>query len=354
MDVFNEKRERYLDILKGIAIFMVVNVHFPPGTKLFTNGITFHLTSFFLVAGILIRKKEEDKLLYKDTIIKKLKSIIYPYFTLSLVYIIFWSIIKHSIQVDQICYTLSFLGIGTLWFLPPLCIGEIMFIGILKKAKKYINVIIPLLLLIALIFSYFLTINGITGVAHLNKDRIFESIVCNLIIVLMESLISCAYIGVGYILECIIQKTNCLRFKKIYYFLLGSILLVFNYFVSTKIKVDIHYATVYTPIFYLLGTFLGTMGVFNIAYSLENNEFVNKTVGWGGRNSLIIMTTHLEYKVVHLSYRIAKYIPIHNQVLTSLIMLAIILLIEVIIVNTVNNTKLKYLYKMPKIKKIRS
>lgn len=345
-EVINSKREKYLDIIKGIAILMVVNVHMPDNLSLF-KGITFHLTAFFFVAGILIKKKQEENLPFTQIIKKKLKSIAWPYFTLSIIYIIITAIMKRQISIQQIYVTFSLLGLGTLWFFPALFLGEITFIGILKLTKKWINVIMPVFLVIILLTSSFLTTKGIIGKPCLNKEDMPIGIFYNLVIVIMEGLIATGYIGVGYLIQTIIDKTNCLKFNKIWYFIIGTILLIISYFISFKMVGNMHYAEIYTPLYYLIGTLCGTIAIFNISYSIENIEIVNKTLGWLGINSIIIMTTHAEYKILNLAYKIIGYTPIDNVILKEVLMLTSVILAEIIVINVVNKTKLKYIYKFP-------
>ena len=123
VNICENQREKYLDIMKGIAILMVINVHFPKGTALF-KGITFHLSTFFVVAGILINKKKCKKS-FKEFFINKVKSLLYPYLILSIIYIFLIDIlIKQDCVFEDILQTISFSGIGSLWFLPTLFIAE--------------------------------------------------------------------------------------------------------------------------------------------------------------------------------------------------------------------------------------
>jgi len=344
------KREKYLDIIKGIAILMIINVHLPEGTSVF-KGITYHITSFFMVAGILMCKKEEEKLSYKEFIIKKLKAIMWPYFTLSLIYIIIKTIIDVKIPTGEIYISANLIGIGTLWFLPTLFLGEVLIIPVLKKFRDKNKIIIPITLILSLICAYVLNKNQIVGAPHIDKENIILSIAINTTIVIVQSIIAACYVGLGYIIQQVINKTNCMKYSRKIYLIIGIILLIINYFISFKISANLHYAEIYTPIYYFIGTIFGTLAIFNISYGIESIKFLEGPLGWLGRNSIILMTTHVEYKIVYYAYGIVQLLNLNNKIVIGILELIVVLIIEIVIVNIVNNTKLKVIYKFPQLRR---
>lgn len=343
------KREKYLDIVKAFAILMVVNVHFPFETSLFKR-ITFHLTSFFMISGILIVKKEEYKLQFKDLLKKKIKAIIWPYFTLSILYILIKGILNLSIPINDIYYTVTFLGIGTLWFFPTLFLGELICIVILKKSKNNYY-IFPILTIMSIFIGYLFTKYNITGSMYLDKSDILKSTVLNLIIVIMQSIICASYIGLGGTLQYLIQKFKLLKDNRCIHFILGIILLIINYVVAYNVNDNLRFVTINHPIRYLFCSCIGALGILNIAYSIENIKYISDFFSWLGRNSIIIMTTHLEYNIVNLGYWFVSLMSISNTYLFSIIMFIFILIIEAFIICVINNTKLRVLYKFPQSKK---
>ena len=89
------------------------------------------------------------------------------------------------------------------------------------------------------------------------------------------------------------------------------------------------------------------MAVFCFSYGFKDVVFFDKTLGWFGRNSLIIMTTHLDYRIIIITDKIVSHINIGNRIIKGSIIFLIVILIEIAIVNIVNKTKLKYIYKIP-------
>lgn len=87
-----KKRDNYIDLLKGIAIFLVVLGYHD---TVLTNYIySFHMPFFFFISGIFHSNYGS----YKKFISKKIKVLIIPYFTFATTLFLFWLIIgrKHG------------------------------------------------------------------------------------------------------------------------------------------------------------------------------------------------------------------------------------------------------------------
>lgn len=80
-------RDNYIDLLKGITIFLVVLGHHD---TILTNCIySFHMPLFFFISGIFHSNYNS----YKKLIVKKVKSLIIPYFIFASTLFIFWLVI---------------------------------------------------------------------------------------------------------------------------------------------------------------------------------------------------------------------------------------------------------------------
>ena len=90
------KREPTLDIIKGIAILAIILVHIPKDMRPFSVGITFHVSAFFAVSGTLLFNELEKK--NRTDLLQRTKNdvlrLLYPYFTLSALYILIHSFLK--------------------------------------------------------------------------------------------------------------------------------------------------------------------------------------------------------------------------------------------------------------------
>lgn len=82
-----KKRNNYIDLVKGVSIFLVVLGHHK--TELTTYIYSFHMPLFFFISGIFHSNYSS----YKEFFIKKVKSLLFPYFTFAFSLFSFWLII---------------------------------------------------------------------------------------------------------------------------------------------------------------------------------------------------------------------------------------------------------------------
>ena len=81
-------RSEIIDIIKGISIIMIVNVHLLSG-QFFLIGSTYHVIAFFFVAGLVHGMKHQWDSKSITTFSKeKVRRLGYPYMTLSFCFII--------------------------------------------------------------------------------------------------------------------------------------------------------------------------------------------------------------------------------------------------------------------------
>ena len=132
----NQDRIRYLDILKGLSILCIVLMHFEEGVFPLWLCVwigSFMVTAFFFTSGWLFSMKERT-VSVKELFKKRLHSLVIPYLWFSALILLFDFILifigfyDSSIVFRDICKTVMLRGIGTLWFLPALFLGEIIFV----------------------------------------------------------------------------------------------------------------------------------------------------------------------------------------------------------------------------------
>lgn len=137
------KRLNYLDMAKGIGIILVVAGH----SGLCGDGLlawlsSFHMPLFFVISGMLLSHRQEEAHPLAQSACRKARSILLPYFTFSLIYLLIeliYSLWKHQelFLSDAVLQTVSFYGISVLWFLPALFAGELLFLLIRKKQDTF-------------------------------------------------------------------------------------------------------------------------------------------------------------------------------------------------------------------------
>ena len=131
-----EKRIDFIDIYKGIGIFLMILGHINLTSKIDYFIGAFHMPMFFLISGFLF-KGENNVNLYQY-IKKKFNNLIIPYFSFGLFYYIIYAIInlpKFSFQpllqlvTDNTNYPIG----GAIWFLTALFICDIIYIYIYRE-----------------------------------------------------------------------------------------------------------------------------------------------------------------------------------------------------------------------------
>lgn len=160
----NSQRILWIDACKFVAISLVVIGHivqFP--FQLREVIFSFHMPLFFALSGIFITSSTQFTAVQ---IVKRLKTLIIPYFCFGLILIGAEAVYGHLINngLSDACAYLqtkllqlvTFDRYGKLWFLPCLFVSQIILLAIYKVAKDNKKIIIPT---VSIIFGGGLIIN---------------------------------------------------------------------------------------------------------------------------------------------------------------------------------------------------
>ena len=136
-------RKSYIDILRGIAIFLVVFGHITHISTLRTFIYGFHVPLFFFISGLLFAPEKYKN--FNEFIIKKFKTLIIPYVFFYLMTFSYWWLIESRIRSGEVTTHNQILGLfygtynmkymffnGALWFLPCLFTTEMLYFAIHK------------------------------------------------------------------------------------------------------------------------------------------------------------------------------------------------------------------------------
>lgn len=363
-------RLKVVDIMKGFAIVMIVNVHLIGGA-IFPIGSTFHVITFFFTSGILHGVSESwNTQTFGKFFQHRFSRLMYPFFTLSICYICFRIILNvvregyvlNDVIKDSIIKTITLQGIGTLWFLPVLFLSEIIFFY-LKGKRLHDGIIIVFGILIIFISSY-LNRNGICGSLWYGDNSLYGFFINNPITILLSSLIAILFIDLGYVLYKIDPKLFLNDLKNEYTIvklcIACFVFLLIDYLLVDFYRGDLHKLDIGNPFVYFLCSISGITFVFTLSMIL--NQYVKNRpslIKHWGKNSLIIMTTHSEYFINSISFiAITSLLPLFNITVNSKVItglsLFVIMIIETGIIYIINHSLLKYLYKAPTISMIRN
>lgn len=272
-------RKEYIDVLKGISIIAIMLLHFEDG--IFPTAVniwigSFMISAFYFVSGWLTYGKKP--LTDLELIKKRWKTLGIPYCSFTLICfayytLLYWlGLMEGKLILRDIYKTLTLRGIGTLWFLPALFFGEIIF-NSFRKSSAVLKITIILATTFYLsIYSYWDQHYG-----HINEyyrliDAPFRT---------LQNIVSAWYvIAAGYYLR-IVHEKSIAPLSRIHKLLLALLLLIWY---TLAVDGKIQGFGSFIPI-------IGPWGLLLICEIFENNWFSRFWAFWG-RNSLIIMVTH--------------------------------------------------------------
>lgn len=281
------KRIHWLDLAKGIGILLMMYGHF--GYPFGSDWIyTFHMPLFFILSGILINIRKENQMEYKELMKKKVFSMMYPYAFYSMFFIVVATIelfvFRYNGLVSSIgdikVYVLKTVlgyGIGTLWFLPVIFLGEMLFLFLIRK-KNFLIYLGSIMVVASLIIM-----NGYKQIHGLP----FALYAC--ICLVLESLIGFSFIALGfyfYNFIDILEKRNS-KLLYILTFLASGFISYLCFFVNQG--VDLHEINIQNPIVYYVAAVSGTTVVILLCMFIKKNgvlEFI-------GKNSLVYMIVNI-------------------------------------------------------------
>ena len=318
----NGRRILWADMARGFAIILVVMGHRGFITARTNTWISsFHLPLFFMVSGILLEiKNEKDNEIF-NLLIKKIKSLIIPYFLFSFCSM---ALDFHFVPAGpenlipdfklHLLQTFTLQGYSVMWFLPVTFIAEVIVFLIYRKTKLSAVTLVTIILSFAGYYAYqfgapFLPLILSISLKILTKSLIASAFMC-------FGAIFIRFINRGGIARVKNSKENCVtetnilptesllseenvqfveRFN-IVQLLVGIVLFALNivaaWFIQLKDlnNLDLGYLTVY----FALGI-TGSCGLFLICKNCINIA----PLTYFGRNSLIIFCTHLNCYVLY-------------------------------------------------------
>lgn len=321
-------RYNWIDSLKGMAIILVVIGHLNGVSSGLNQYIySFHMPLFFFISGYLFNfEKYID--IGKEYVIKKINSLIIPYFFFSVISYIFY-IIMDSLYQPQIqnievfkegilfnlyviiCSASGYLINTPLWFLPCLFITEVSFFILRKHFKPNYAL---LFIIIAFSLIGFLYNNYVPLRLPWGADIAFTGIV---------------FYSAGYIFR---TNYESIFFGKSYFFIL-ILFLVHITLSFVNPRVDMYYLKYNNYLLFYISAF---SGILFYTYMFKTMKSL-RTLRFYGKNSLTILGFHYLIKSVikYLFPPLFKYSNIQiseNTFVIIQIVLTLLLVIPLIII----------------------
>lgn len=331
-----KERIRWIDMAKGIGILLVMigHLHLPYVTAWI---YTFHIPLFFILSGCVFRSFEIN---FKSFLIKKIKSIVVPYFCLGIFLPIFFSIQSYFIDKERdvsvyIGYFVDFVlqkRWYTIWFIACLFIVELLFFFIVKICN---NNMLPIVIVSCVLGAVSMVYFKFDGPAlPWNIDIAFSAL---------------PFFAGGYVFF------NCQKFylfflekkpHKLFLFLILVILNVGCAYGTLRISnelLDMSSGLWGFPPLTYIAAFAGSLCVI-----MFSNLIVIKPIEYIGKNSLVYYVWHSRIMIPILGYiYTALGIFQSNDIFTSIIYtfvsLVIICVVLTICDKVIRNTKLQFM-----------
>lgn len=337
------KKMHYLDIARGIAIFLVVLGHVYMTDDTFNRWIySFHVPIFFIITGMIMessnRWKSND---FKTNFKIEATRLLYPYVTfciLAYIYIVYVYFFEESRVTFSRLYTTIFdililEGTSALWFLPALFIAKIMYILTYKRK------IIGYIQLVCSVVVIYIISNVIVDI---DTTTIFYQYIRKILIVIGHSICGYTFIYLGKYIYCFFEKMfNNLHV--IFKMLVVVMLFIVQICIQQEQSVDVHMCVFGDIILFYAGAIIGSMALIGLCNIIKRCRIIE----YFGRNSLIIMATHKPLPVLYYSLKLIIYADIvpYRSVLGRIIVALLTMCIEVVIIEIINR-KLQFLLRL--------
>lgn len=328
-----KKRLDWIDIAKGLLIIMIIYGHIDYQSAFSSFLYSFHVQAFFVISGFLFgHNKSEDKYCIKDFLVRKFEALMIPYFSFSLLVIIYNTILalingnNFKPILINLYETLSMLGILTLWFLPILFGAEVLYLAIRKLSFKISTAIILIAVLISLLLSQILSSS-------------FSFVIYNILLVTFRVLRAVTLMYIGNIIYILMNKFLILDKPQLIFNLIATVLFVSLGVLSFLFLLGGNEPRFTSSEFRIVSLIHSTICSFAVIYlSKTLSKIPNKVITFLGKNSLIIMATHQPLEIIYLSSATTVFLTniINNHIINSILVLIVTMIFEAILIFVIN------------------
>lgn len=297
LDAKSQPRSLAIDQLKGLAIVCITLLHFEAG--LIPQGIntwigSFMISAFYFTSGWLMGLKGKEKLpTVRELACKRWRSLGLPYLWFSAIILLFdfiWILLgfdEWRLLGRDVYKTLTLRGIGTLWFLPALFFGELIFIWMIRK-KLYWQLV-----------ALALTLVWYWGYGKWSADYAYQNDIFRIIDAPFRTIqntmtawpvILFSFYLSNFLADKMRKMTNTTVL------IIGMMIACLSYFCANHLFSLLPQAC--GIVWGWFAPFWGPMALFLIFTSIQSLR-INQFFTFWGKNSLILMATHYSiYQVV--------------------------------------------------------
>lgn len=279
-------RCEYLDCVKGVSILAITFMHIEDGVIpgwLFSWIGLFMITAFYFASGWIFSLKSKLDA-PKELFHKRIRQLGIPYLWFTLLILLFeliwWGLGQTTLYIisRDIYKTVTLRGIGTLWFLPVLFFGEMLFCIIRNTKRPWVYG--GVLFLISVCSSYIYYVKWVPLLEGGELYKIFDSPVRPIVM----ALDAWPIIGVGYLVgkyfnRFLIEKNKWLSA------IAGSIALIVSIWFVIAPPFQFFYINKF------ISNILPAIGFIGV-FALLSSSWIGRFFKYWGKHSLIMMCTH--------------------------------------------------------------
>ena len=288
------KRLTYLDMAKGIGIFLVILGHIEYIREDTLKWISsFHMPLFFVIGGILAYEKREEGRPLFSALAARARGTLVPYAAFTIM-LLTMNTLEHFLDpgalsgaqlARQYVDAATGYGIHILWFLPAYFTAGAIFL-LLERGLRHVSRNLAVLLLA--VGAY-----GVTVIFRLDQYAVTDLPLIgfagmDLLITLLRGILAMPFLLMGWYLGAFYGRLPRKAFPVL------ALLLIPGGILALHLSVfDLHY--LYVEPWHYLAAFLSCAGLTALMRALP----AIRPLAWLGRNSLVIMCTHAAFFVVY-------------------------------------------------------
>ena len=288
------KRLTYLDMAKGIGIFLVILGHIEYIREDTLKWISsFHMPLFFVIGGILAYEKREEGRPLFSALAARARGTLVPYAAFTIM-LLTMNTLEHFLEpgalsgaqlARQYVDAATGYGIHILWFLPAYFTAGAIFL-LLERGLRPVSRNLAVLLLA--VGAY-----GVTVIFRLDQYAVTDLSLAgfagmDLLITLLRGILAMPFLLMGWYLGAFYGRLPRKAFPVLALLLIPGGILALHASVF-----DLHY--LYVEPWHYLAAFLSCAGLTALMRALP----AIRPLAWLGRNSLVIMCTHAAFFVVY-------------------------------------------------------
>ncbi len=360
-------RSKGFDIARGIGIILVILGHIEYISDFQRIAIvTYHMPMFFLLSGMLMNITGEAGRPFASLVKRKAGRMMLPFFLYSLIdtaaSVIYTGATGGDAMAavpDYIARTLTLNGISVLWFLPALLGSQLIFLIMVKRFKGAVCILLSLVFASAVPWAYSRSVDICASIG----PSLASIYLGYLSVTILRMFFGTVFIMTGFYIQeyrkwrrmsresvkrlspGLVHRVETRRERIMRKLGGGAFLLLVSLCCGLINGVtDMHFLVFGSNLaLYMAGAVSGSLGTLNVAEGIEaiGIKWLTGSLAYYGRNSLVVMATHIELYVLYLSEIIAvRLYPLLPLSLRTRVFVAatllLVLIFEIVIIEVVN------------------